>query len=264
MGHVVQWIGQAQDDEIKAISAFCRTLGPPVIGSLAEALAAEQGSAVKRLREILLSFGSAGRAYADELRTSANPAVRRTAIELLRAFGGADALPDLARLLDDSEAAVQREALRAIVQIGTDEAYATLEQALKSSSPRTRDAIMQAMGSSRDERAAPLFVHLLEHTDHRGSFEPLYLSAVEALGKVGGDRASVDALRAVLYRGEWWAPLRTARLRTAAATALRACGSATSQQALERASADGPRGSRRAARAALNAPAPRMAPRRSS
>ena len=82
---------------------------------------------------MLLSFGAAGRDYADELRNSANPAVRRTAVELLRAFGGAEALPDLKALLDDAEPAIQRDALRAIVQIGTDEAYAALGEALKSS-----------------------------------------------------------------------------------------------------------------------------------
>jgi HEAT repeat protein len=249
---------------LKAISAFCRALGPPIIGPLAEALAAEHGPAVKRLREILLSFGAAGRAYADELRTSANPTVRRTAVELLRAFGGADALPDLARLLDDSEAAVQREALRAIVQIGTDEAYAILEQALKSSDSRTRDAIMHALIASRDERAAPLFVYILAHSDYRGSLETVYQSIVEALGKLGGDAASVAALKTVLFRGEWWAPLRTARLRAAAAAALRACGTPEAQEALEQAVNQGARGVRRAARAALKAPAPRVPLRRTS
>jgi hypothetical protein len=204
--HVVLFIRQAQDAEVQTVSAFCRTLGPTVIGPLAEALASEQGAAFKRLRDVLLSFGAAGRAYADDLRFSANPAVRRTAVELLRAFGGADALPDLAGLLDDTEPAVQREALRAIVQIGTAEAYATLQEALKSGNTRTRDAMMQVLVASRDDRAAPLFLYILEHSDHRGGLESVCLSAMDALGKLGGDADSVRALKTVLYRGEWWAP----------------------------------------------------------
>lgn len=265
MKHVVMYIRQAQDSEIKGVSTLCRTLGPTVIGSLAEALASEQGKAtVKRLREILLSFGAAGRAYADELRSSANPSVRRTAIELLRAFGGADALPDLTSLLEDKEPAVQREALRAIVQIGTDEAYGALQQALKSGNTRTRDAIMQVLGSSRDERAAPLFVYILEHTDHRGGLEGVYLAAIEALGKVGGEADSVAALRTVLYRGEWWAPFRTGRMRTAAALALRACGSDIAKGALDEAASDAPRSVRRIARLALATEAPRGAARRAT
>ena len=264
MRNVVVYTRQAQDSDVQKVSTFCRTLGPSVIGALAEALASEQGAAVKRLRDILLSFGAAGRAYAYELRSSANPAVRRTAIELLRAFGGADALPDLAALLEDAEAAVQREALRAIVQIGTTEAYATLQEALKSGNARTRDAIMQVLVSTRDERAAPLFVFILEHIDHRGSLEGVCLSAMEALGKVGGDPDSVQALTRMMYRGEWWAPMRTNRLRSAAAAALRATGSDEAQRALEQAVSDGPRGVRRIARAALSAPAPRAPQRRAT
>jgi hypothetical protein len=262
MKHVVVYTRQAPDSDVQTISTFCRTLGPSVIGTLAEALASEHGGAVKRLREVLLSFGAAGRAYADELRSSANPAVRRIAIDLLRAFGGADALPDLTALLDDQEPAVQREALRAIVQIGTAEAYAALQEALKTGNATTRDAMMQVLVASRDVRAAPLFVYILDHIDHRGPLEGVCLSAMEALGKVGGDAESVQALTRVLYRGEWWAPLRTGRLRSAAAAALRATGSAEAQRALEEAVANGSRSVRRIARAALNAPV--VTPRRAA
>jgi hypothetical protein len=263
MRNVVLVIRQADDAEVPAISKFCQALGPAAIGPLAEALANEQGGAVKRLGEVLLGFGGAGRAYADELRSSPNPAVRRTAIALLRAFGGEDALPDLASLLEDAEPAIQREALRAIVQIGTNEAYATLQAALKSSNVRTRDTIIQALSASRDVRAAPLFVYILEHSDHRGQLEPVHLSAIEALGKIGGDAESVGALSRILHRGEWWAPLRTRRLRAAAALALRSCGSAEAQSALEGAAGNGLPGVRRAARAALKIAVTRS-PRRAS
>ena len=266
MRHVVLLVRQVEnDDDVQLISSFCRTLGPAVIGPLAEALAVEQaGGTVRRLREILLSFGAAGRAYAVELRASANPAVRRTAIDLLRAFGGADALPDLAELLNDSEPAVMREALRAIVQIGTDEAYETLGKALKSGTGRTREAIMQVLISSRDERAAPLFIYILEHSDYRGPLEAVYLSAVDALGKIGGDPDSVNALKKVLYRGEWWAPFRTKRLRTAAAKALRASGTTVAQEALEEVATNAARGIRRIARAALATPIARTPIRRAT
>jgi HEAT repeat protein len=182
-------------------------------------------------------------------------------VELLRAFGGAEALPDLKALIGDAEPGIQREALRAIMQIGTDEAYATLADAIKSSEAQTRSTIMQVLSSSHDERAAPLFIYILDHTDYRGDFEGVYRLAVESLGHLGGDPGSVEALKKVLYRGEWWAPGRTRRLRAAAATALRACGSPASHQALEAAAQEGPGGVRRAAKAALDAPAPRTARR---
>ena len=157
-----------------------------------------------------------------------------------------------------------RVSVKRFAQMASTIADGTLEKALQTGTARTRDAMMQVLGSSRDERSAPLFAYILEHTDLRGSLEDVYLAAIEALGKVGGDADSVAALRKVLYRGDWWAPFRTARMRSAAAMALRAAGSDLGQQTLNEAVNDGPRGVRRVARAALAAPAPRTPPRRTT
>ena len=216
-------------------------------------------AAGRRPRGILIGFGTAARQYADELRTSPNPAVRRAAVDLLRALGGEAALPDLRGLLDDGEPQVQREALRAIVQIGTNEAYEALEHALKNGKPHTRDAILQALGSLRDERAAPLFVHLLTHTGYTGSLEGEYLSTIESLGRVANDERSVSTLKAILQRGEWYAPGRTTRLRTAAARALRSISLASAERALTEAAEGGSGGVKRAAKVALAEPAPTRA-----
>ena len=109
-----------------------------------------------------------------------------------------------------------------------------LEKALKSGKPHTRDAILQALGSLRDERAAPLFVYILNHTGYTGQLEGVYVSAIESLGRVAVDERSVSTLKEILYRGEWYAPSRTARIRAAAARALRAMGSASAERVLER------------------------------
>jgi len=231
--------GESADREVGMAAQICRTIGPSLVEPLADALAAEDNArTVRRLRDILIGFGSAARQYADELRTSPNPAVRRAAVDLLRALGGEAALPDLCGLLDDGEPQVQREALRAIVQIGTDEAYGALEQALKNGKPHTREAILQALGSLRDERAAPLFVHLLTHTGYTGALEADYISNIESLGRVANDERSVSALKVILYRGEWYAPGRTTRIRTAAARALRTINLPSAERALNEA-ADG-------------------------
>lgn len=261
--HLLLFLRNADDHETVVAAEMCRVIGPSLIGPLADALGREANPrTVRRLRDVLIGFGPAARAYAADLRQSANPEARRAAVDLLRTLGGEDALPDLRSLLDDTEPQVQRDALRAIVQLGTSDAYATLEQALKSGAPRTRDAIMQALGSLRDERAAPLFVHILTHADHRGSFENAYTSAIAALGRVGADDESVGALRLILHRGEWWAPLRTARLRTAAARALGSMDTAPARKALQEAASAGSGGVRRVARAALAEAASREPVRR--
>jgi HEAT repeat protein len=263
MRHVVSFLRDATDREVPEVARFCRMLGPPVMRPLAEALALEDNSrAVRRLREVLLGFGAAGRAYADELRQSANPSVRRTAVDLLRAFGGTEALPDLLRLLDDAEGPVQREALRAITEIGSDEAYDALRRTLASGTPQARDAIMQSVSWLRDERAAPIFVYILRNTSYAGAQEEQYRLALDAIGQTGSSNHDViDALKTVLYRGEWWSWRRTSRLRHAAAAALRTNGTAEADAVLAEAVARGPRGVRRAAQAALVQPLP--PPRRS-
>jgi HEAT repeat protein len=182
--------------------------------------------------------------------------VRRAAIDLLKGLGGETALRDLRQMLDDSDSQVQREALRGMVQIGTTEAYQMLEQALKSGAEHTREAIMQALGAFRDEKAAPLLVDILGNTPHKGANEAQYIQVMESLGKVALDDNSVTALKDILYRGEWWAPGRTSRIRSAAARALRSMGTPSADRALEEAADGGSGGVRRVAKAALAEPAP--------
>ena len=155
--HLAMFLQRATDTEFSVAKKMCTTIGPVLVKPMSDALMGEDNArTVRRLRDILISFGPAAREYANELKSSRNPAVRRAAIDLLRGLAGDAALPDLRVMLDDPDAQVQREALRAIIQVGTNEAYQMLEQALKSGVERTREAIMQALGAlpRREGRAA--------------------------------------------------------------------------------------------------------------
>jgi HEAT repeat protein len=175
--------------------------------------------------------------------------VRRTAAYLLREFGGSEGLRELQPLLTDTEPLVQREAIQALVLNGSEEAWRILLQALAVSSGRTRQTLITELTSMRDERAAPLFCHIVRHVDRR-AFHSVYLSAIEALGSFGGPEA-VGALREALQHGDWLAPMRTRRARAAAAQALRRIGDTAAIEALREASTRGSRGVRSAARAEL-------------
>ena len=254
MTHLVLFIRQAEERDLPRATRFCLSLGKTVVGPLVDAVLAEENTrTIRRLREVLMSFGSAARARVAELCSSPNAAVRRTAVELVRAVGGADTLPLLLKLLDDVDPQVQRDALRAIVQMGTDQAFATLRDALTSGTGRTRDLIMQSLFTLRDERAAPLFAFIIRQGQYRGSLQKVYLTSIDLLGslRVSSD-GTLDALRTAVLRGEWWTPLRTRKLRTAAARALRAIGSPEALGVLHDVAASGSRGSRAAARTALD------------
>jgi hypothetical protein len=252
MRHITTHLATIDEAHFERVKAMCVSLGEVLVRPLAETLSVEERPRPReRLTSILLAFGSAGRRTIERLKSSQNPAVRRTAIQLMRQFGGTESLPDLTELLDDNEPQVQREAVRAILNIGTDAAFRILEQALTGSTTRSRDAIMQSIGSVRDERATPLFIYILGHVDHRGALSPVYLRAIESLGALR-DPSGIEPLREALYKGDWWAPRRTAALRTAAAAALARIGTPDAFTVLDEAVERGSRGVRSAARAQLS------------
>jgi hypothetical protein len=235
--------------EVERLTALCHVIGPRMARPLADALAVEQNPrAIRSLRELLLGFGAAGRQSVERLKNSSNPSVRRTAIDLLRAFGGREALPDLASMLDDADPQVQRESIRAIVQIGTTEAYAVLERALVAGGA-SRDNLVQQLIGLREDKAIPLLCYVLNHTRPRGQLVRIHLEIMEALGGLAAHPESTRTLGAALYRGEWWAPWRSSALRHTAAAALRRIGSPETIAVLEEAATRGGRGVRNAVRA---------------
>jgi len=246
--HVAASLRKADDREVEFLGRLCHTLGAGIVRPLAELLAVEDDpKAARRLRDVLLGFGAAGRQPVEPLRHSPNPAVRRTAIDLLRVFGGQEALPELVAMLDDADPQVQRESIRAIVQIGTNNAYAVLQRALIGKGP-TRDMVLHELLSLRDDKAAPLLCHILRQTQPTGRFLEVHLDVLEALGHLRGHPESVRTLKQVLYSGTIWAPFRTRTLRRAAAAALKRIGSDEAVAVLDEAIARGPRGVRSAAK----------------
>jgi len=249
MTHIVTHLRSVDDSAATQLQQLCYMVGPSIVRSLAEALANEKRAVARqRFTQILIGFGPAGKNAVEQLRASANPAVRRTAIHLLREFGGSEALPDLTTLLDDNEPHVQREAVRAILSIGTEEAYAELQRALAKGSTQTREVLTTALVSMRSERAIPLFEYIVQKLDRKGPLRSVYLQAVESLGALKAEH-TVDLLKDALYAGEWWAPFRTAELRRTVATALRQIGTPEAQHVLQDAADSGPRGVRAAVRA---------------
>src|SRR5262249_38956198 len=153
MRHIATHLATIDEAQFERVKAMCVSLGEVLVRPLAEALSIEERPRTReRLTAILIGFGAGGRRTAERLKSSPNAAVRRTAIYLLREFGGSEALPDLTELLGDNEPQVQREAVRAILNIGTDAAYDILQKAIATGTDKSREAIMQSIGSVRDER----------------------------------------------------------------------------------------------------------------
>lgn len=252
-GHLMTAMRQMADEDVPLLHTLCLALGMGIVPPLVAAIGpSDSRLAVRRLKDVLIGFGAAAVESARTLRRSSNPAVRRVAIEVLEAVGGDGALDDLEALLGDADPLVQKEAVRAIGRIGSAEAYAVLERAFKAGEARAREAIVHTIGSLGAERAAPLLVSILEHTNPRGPGEATYVATMEALGRSGSDPRGIGALKEALYRNEWWSPFRTARLRAAAARALHSTASTAGDAVLQEASTSGPRGVRKAASEAMS------------
>ena len=246
--HVALQFRAVEDSEVERFGRLCQSIGPGVVRSLADALSREESSvAVRRLGALLLGFGAAGRRSVEQLKNSSNPAVRRTAVTLLRGAGGQEALSELASMLGDADPAVQRESIQAIVEIGTDSAYAVLHRLLLEAD-NPRDTALLELVSLRDDKAVPLFSYVLVQSRPRGKLASVHFSMIEALGTMTPRTESVRALEQVLQRHDWWAPFRTAALRQAAAASLRRLGTPEAVAVLESAAATGSRGVRRVAR----------------
>ena len=215
--HIVFHLRKVDDADVEPLSRICHTIGPSVVGPLAFALASEESNrAIRRLRELLIGFGAAGRQSVEQLKNSSNPAVRRTAIDLLRIFGGREALPELASMLDDADPQVHAN-----------------RSARSCSSQRRgiRGARTGSHGRRRLTSHGPAQLIGLETT------KPFRSSATSWITRpspqagtlqprssmpsgVWGHPASTSTLRAVLHRANG-GTARTAALRQAAAPALK-------------------------------------------
>lgn len=250
MKHLPAFLRAAGDDIVVRIQRLCHTIGQSVIVPLAEGLAAEQDArARRRLRDVLVGFGPKGAESVRPLMDAANWEVRRTAAYLLREFGGAEGLKELVPLLSDAEPLVQREAVQGLVLNGSHEAAAILVTAIVAARGRTRDTLLKEVLGMRDERAAPIFAHVLRELEPR-TLPELYTTAIDVLGTIRSEQA-VAALTAALHRGQWWTPFANRRFRSAAAASLKRIGTPAALDALKDASSRGPAGVRSIARAEL-------------
>ena len=192
MRHVITQFRKASDAEAQSLTRMCQAIGPRLVLPFAEALSTEDHNhTIRRIRELLISFGAEGRRAVEPLKNSTKPAVRRTAVDLLRIFGGNDALRELSLLLNDADPQVQRDAVRAIVQIGTPEAFAVIDRGCEAGGA-ARELIVREVIGLRDSRAVPSLAAVLTTTAPRGALVGLHEAIIDALAALG---AHTDSTR---------------------------------------------------------------------
>ena len=253
MRHVATHLDTTDKNMLVASKQFCHALGTSVVGPLADVLSHEERTRARQhLIEILLGLGASGRQAIEQLKQSPNAAVRRTAVLLLREFGGSDALVDLESLLNDAEPHVLRDATRAIATMRNEAAFETLTRALTTGTERARSVIIGVLSSIPDDEALPVLAYLVRSAPCRGPMWQVYERAVQRLGAIGG-RTAIDALADVMNKRVVWAPFKVVVLRRLAAEAIARISTPDAFESLRMAASTGLRGARSAARRLLAA-----------
>ncbi len=148
-------------------------------------------------REAAVDLGRAGRGAIPLLLRAIGDGdwrVRKTAVEALTAFGGAEVIAGLiASLAAHDNAGKRNSAIEALVQIGVPAVDAMLK-ALDTTDADVRKFLVDTLGEIRDARAVPALIQALQDTDQN-----ICVAAAEALGKIG-DRRAVEPLIAGLKR----------------------------------------------------------------
>jgi HEAT repeat protein len=254
MSRVASHLQAARDSEFEQARALCAAVGPALVPKLAAILSTEERPrARRRLADLIMLFGGHSRESVQQLVESPNPGVRRTAVHLLRLIGGPESAPGLVRLAADADGEVRRDAARAIIGLGIDQSFDALLDILDNPRHPGRATIIDEVATTRDHRATQLLCHLVQHLECRGEMTAIYLRCLARLGVLGGQDA-VDALDDILHRGCWWAPLRTRKVRAAAAAALARIELPTGREVLQKAVEAGSFGVRAVARKYLRNP----------
>ncbi len=122
--------------------------------------------------------------------------VRKTAVEALVSFGGAEVVSGLVRCLSaEGNAGARNSAIEALVQIGT-QAVGAILPLLATPDADVRKFAIDVLGDIRDPQAVPEILERLTDND-----ENVRVAAAEALGKIKDPRA-VDPLTACLAANE--------------------------------------------------------------
>lgn len=174
-----------------AVKFFDATATPETCPQLLEILQrSKETEVVTGLTRILSRAGHKDSIeHVRTLLADPNPAVRAVATDSLAAFGDRESAAKIAPMLSDEFSEARIAAARALAALGAadfgKDVFAAFE---KEKIPEVQRAMVEAMGELKVAEAAPALVEAVKDEE-----SPIFLPAVFALAKIGGDDAR-DAL----------------------------------------------------------------------
>ena len=234
MRHIVTHLPSMDEAQFERVKAMCVSLGEVLVRPLAEALSVEERATHARAAD----------GDSDRVRRR-RAAHDRAAEELAERGGPADGD------LPDARVRRQRRAARPDRAAGRQRAAGSARSGARDPQHRHRKSVPGARaGAGQRQRRFARSDHavaqrLARRTRHAavrlhpaprrspGPLAAVYLRAIESLGALR-DPEAIEPLKEALYKGEWWAPRRSASAAPAAAAALARIGTPEAQRRARR------------------------------
>ena len=233
-------MGELEEQAQKIFAECCELIGPTSIQALYPALRSEHETPIyQRAREMVRGFGAAAVPHLAKLADDPQWYVQRNAAVLLGATRSADAAPPLQALLRRTEPRVLRAAVAALAGIDDPAAARAIQTVLRATSGATRAAVVEALVAERDPRVVPMLTRILAETDPFGPDHAIVLDALHAVQQIAHEQA-VPSVAAIMKRKKFLFGRAKARaFKTASVQALVAIGTPTAQAALDEAAQNG-------------------------
>jgi len=232
-------LADADDARLAWFDRFCHRLGAPVLDGLVPAIeTAPEGEGRRRLAQVIASFGDSAIEPLCGVLNHTDWLVRRAALHCIGRVGTDGAIAALEPLVSGADTRLAHEAVVALMHITRPAALEPVAAALRDGRPELRHLVVDALGASRDRRAAALLLATLDGLDPVGRGHALAMRVLIALRLVGDDEA-VPAVADVLRGWNWLGLVKTNRVKRVAVSVLVSIKTAASQAALAEALSSG-------------------------
>jgi HEAT repeat protein len=184
---LVTRLGKARsEDERAGLRSTLLHIGADTVSPLVRSLvAATDVSARRAYRDALVALDQVGVPLLEDMVGDERWFVVRNMVGILGEIRSADAIDHFRRTIEHSDARVRRETILALSKIGGEEALPLLAKGLNDKEPSLRAAAALGMGLTKLGTAVtPLLARLAQETDLDTQVE-----VIRALGRVGDPRA---------------------------------------------------------------------------
>jgi len=237
--HLLDHLEDADFGPKETVFSILKGAGGEVVDAVINRLiAVGLKSARKTLMTALLRIGPAAEPALFELLKDGRWQVVLAAVAILAEFASRDAVKELVGTAYHPDSRVRMESIRALAGIGGMEASAALIELLRDQNQAIGVHAITWLGNTRNQRALPPLLQLVQHRDLRGRTRALKKEALVAIGRIG-DRRALEPLCKLVQKRYWIAPSRWDELKLLAVEAIGSLGGEAARQFLESVSARG-------------------------